>query len=355
MTRKIKLGFAGVGSMGQCAHLANYCALPDCEVAAIAELREKTAREVARRCGVPKVYPDAAGMLAGEDLDAVVASQPFNRHGILVPELLKAGKPVFIEKPLSSTLASGEAILRAVEESGTWIMVGYNKRSDPACMYAREQVEAFGASGELGALRYVRATMPPGDWIAGGFADRIDAGDPRPGLDVEPPAGDMDEATFKAYTAFVNYYIHQVNLIRFFLGEPYKVTCADPSGVVLAGSSESGVACLLEMAPYNTTLDWQETMLVAFERGYVKVEIPAPLAANRAGRVEILRDPGGRAPETVRPEMPPVSSMQQQAANFVAAVRGQRGPTCDAAEALEDLRVAREYIRLLKGSGAENT
>lgn len=37
---RIRLGFVGVGSMGQCAHLANYAVLPDCEVAAIAELRE---------------------------------------------------------------------------------------------------------------------------------------------------------------------------------------------------------------------------------------------------------------------------------------------------------------------------
>jgi hypothetical protein len=35
--------------------------------------------------------------------------------------------------------------------------------------------------------------------------------------------------------------------------------------------------------------------------------------------------------------------------NFVAAVRGERQPMCEAAEALEDLRVARDYIRLLTG------
>lgn len=39
----------------------------------------------------------------------------------------------------------------------------------------------------------------------------------------------MDEATFRAYTDFVNYYIHQVNLLRFFLGENYRVTYAEPT------------------------------------------------------------------------------------------------------------------------------
>jgi predicted dehydrogenase len=65
--------------------------------------------------------------------------------------------------------------------------------------------------------------------------------------------------------------------------------------------------------------------------------------------VEVLTDPGGDAvPETTRPHLPWVGSMRQQAMNFLAAVRGERPPTCDAAEALEDLRVAREYIRLWK-------
>jgi hypothetical protein len=42
--------------------------------------------------------------------------------------------------------------------------------------------------------------------------------------------------------------------------------------------------------------------------------------------------------------------MKQQAANFVAAIRGDRKPPCEAAEALEDLKIAREYIRLWKGA-----
>ena len=38
--------------------------------------------------------------------------------------------------------------------------------------------------------------------------------------------------------------------------------------------------------------------------------------------------------------------MRQQAMNFVAAIKGERRPPCEAAEALEDLKVAREYSRL---------
>ena len=132
---KVRIGFVGVGSMGQCAHLRNYASLSECEVVAIAELREKLGKQVAARYGVPKVYRSHEEMLAAEKLDGIVASQPFTRHGVLVPQLLKARLPVFTEKPLAACIEVGEKILRALKESGTWHMVGYHKRSDPATMY----------------------------------------------------------------------------------------------------------------------------------------------------------------------------------------------------------------------------
>jgi predicted dehydrogenase len=345
---KVRIGFVGVGGMGQCAHLRNYVTVPDCEVVAIAEVREGLGQRVAARYGVPKVYRDHEALFASEKLDGIVASQPFTRHGVLVPELLHAGVPVFTEKPLAGAPEQGEKIVRAVEASGTWHMVGYHKRSDPATMYAKAEVDRLKATGELGALKYVRLLMPAGDWVASGFTDLLGTDEPLPPLAWDPPASDMDEATYADYTAFVNYYIHQVNLLRHLLGEPYNVTYADPGGVLLVAVSDSGVTGTIEMTPYQTTVDWQESALVAFERGYVKLELPAPLAANRPGRVEILRDPGnGATPQTCSPTLPWVHAMRQQAINFVAAIKGERPPMCEAAEAMEDLRMAVQYIGLL--------
>lgn len=347
--QKVRIGFVGVGGMGQCAHLRNYASNRGCEVVAIAELRDQTAKRVAEKYRVPKVYGDFREMLAKESLDGIVASQPFSRHSVLLPELLQAGKPIFIEKPLSSTLQGGEQIVKLLKQSASWVMVGYHKRSDPASMYAQQTVRQLQASGELGKLTYVRILMPAGDWIANGFWDLVNEGDKAGALERTPPPADMDEAGFKAYDGFVNYYIHQVNLMRFFLGEPYEVRYADPSGVLLAGQSASGVACSIEMSPYQTSIDWQESVFVAFQHGYVKLELPAPLAVNRPGRVEVLKDPGkGVMPQTIVPQFPWNHAMRQQAENFLAAIRGERQPPCDAFEALEDLRVARAYLKLWK-------
>ncbi len=351
--RKIRIGFVGVGGMGQCAHLKNYATLPACEVVALAEVKKELGKKVAERYGVPRVYCDAGDMIAQEQgrLDGIVASQPFNRHGILVPELLKAGVPIFTEKPIAASIQVGERIVAAVKQSGTWHMVGYHKRSDPAVMAAKAEIERIKGSGELGKLQYVRLLMPAGDWVAGGFNDLMGTNDPNPSFAWDSSAPDMEAETFKQYTAFVNYYIHQVNLLRHLLGEPYVPKFADRAGMLLVGESQSGITCSIEMSPYQTTLDWQESALVCFEKGWVRIELPAPLAANRPGRVVIFKDhpAGGIAPHTVIPQLPWMHAMRQQAMNFLAAIRDKTPPLTDAAEALEDLRVAREYIRLRYG------
>ena len=58
MTEKVRIGFVGLGNMGQMAHLRNYALIDDCEVVAAAELRQNTAQLVAQRYGIKKVYKD---------------------------------------------------------------------------------------------------------------------------------------------------------------------------------------------------------------------------------------------------------------------------------------------------------
>ncbi len=343
--RKLRIGFVGVGFMGQLAHLANYAALNECEVVAIAEPRRELAEKVARRYGVERIYPDHRALLESCQVDALVASQPYRRHAVLVPDLLRAKVPVFTEKPISLTVEAGESLARLADASGVLYMVGYHKRSDPAMVYARRIVDEWKASGEYGRMRYVRVTMPPGDWIGGGAAGVINTAEEKPAGDFEPMPDYFDDATAQFYSSFVNFYIHQVNILRFILGEPYAVTFAEASGVLLTAESASGVCGTIEMAPYQTTIDWQERVFVGFEKGYIDVRLPPPLAGQEAGRVTVMRDKGD-GPSLTRPILPRVSAMRQQAANFLAAVRGERPAPCAAAEAVEDLRAARRYVEL---------
>ncbi|MGI6705517.1 MAG: Gfo/Idh/MocA family protein [Clostridia bacterium] len=346
--RKVRIGFVGTGFMGQLAHLSNYAVLDDdCEVVAIAEPRRELARQVARRYGVEKVYANHLELLENCEVDAIVAAQPYAHHLTILPDIIQAGKAVFTEKPLALSVEAGEKLVRLSKEKGVLHMVGYHKRSDPAMEYAHRLIQEWKSSGAYGKMKLVRITMPPGDWM-GGAPKCIRSNEPYPSITTEAMPDYFDEETGRLYDAFVNYYIHQVNAMRFLMGEPYRVAYADPSGILMVAEGETGVCGVLEMAPYQTSMDWQETMLVAFERGYVRVDLPAPLASQQAGRVTLMQDKGTGYPVIMQPVMPPISAMRQQAKNFIAAIKGEREAPCTAEEALEDLRIARDYIRMYR-------
>ncbi len=345
MTADKRIGFVGVGNMGQCAHLLNYTDLEGCQVVALAEVRPELAARVAGRYEVARVYADHRQMLAAESLDGIVAAQPFTRHGVLLPELFAAGIPVLSEKPLARSIQAG----RRLVETGGQHVLGYHKRSDPAVLHAVARIAQLRQTDELGPMRYVRILMPGGDWIGGGFTHLVRSLEAAPTLDFDPPAQDMDERTAKAYESLVNFYIHQINLMRHLMGESYHITFADRQGVLLATESDSGIVGAIEMSPYRTTIDWQERILVAFEKGYLEIELPAPLASNRPGRVREYADPGdGSTPVASEPQLPWVGAMRQQATHFVQLLNGQPTCLCTAAEALEDLQVARDAV-VMKG------
>ena len=342
---KVRIGFVGTGTMGQCAHLWNFTAIDECRVVALAELRPQLGREVAERYGVPNVYTDADDMLARESLDGLVCTQQFWFLGQLLPPLFKAGLPILTEKPIAHSAQVGEQLTEQARRQNVRLYLGYHKRSDPATVCAKQQIADWQASGQVGRLKYVRITMPPGDFIAGGFSHLIQSDETVPELSRDPLPPDMDEPTFKRYGGLVNYYVHQVNLMRHLLGEDYQVTFADPGGALMALRSASGVSGAIEIGPYRTSVAWQERALIAFERGWIRLELPPPMAVNRSGRVIIYNDSLDGKPHTIIPELPNVHAMRQQAVNFVNEIGGRPTSLCQADEAVQDLVVLRDYLR----------
>ncbi len=341
----IRLGFVGAGFMGQLAHLRSYTTLPDCQVVALAEGRPELAQRVAARYGIERIYRDHRAMLEAERLDGVVAPVPFAQHASLLPDLYEGCGHIFTEKPVAVGPDTGQRLADAARSAGCVHMVGYHKRADPAVSWAIGQIGRWRGSGEAGKLRYVRIIMPAGDWIGGGNAGYLKSDEPPAKLAAEAPPAELGAEAGAAYVSFVNYYIHQVNLLRYLLGERYEVSHVDPSGVLLVAESQSGVPGLIEMSPYQTATAWEEEALVAFDHGYVRVALPPPLSRNRAGHVEAYLDrPGGTEARREIPALPYVDAMAAQAARFVAVCRDEIAPLCSVLEAAEDLTVAYDYI-----------
>lgn len=345
---KVRLGFVGVGNMGQAAHLVQYASLADeCEVVALAELREDLGRKVAARWGVPSVYRDHRDMLAKEKLDGIVAIQPFHLHGAALKEVLAAGVPVLVEKPIGRSIAMGETLAAAADASGAKLYIAYHKRSDPAAIQTRQLIAQWQQANTYGKMKLVRMSMPPGDWVASGFWQLLKAEAAYPKIAADAPEY-ADKAADDKYLWFVNYYIHQINLMRFLLGEDYVVKYADPACVVLVGNAASGVTIVLEMASYSTSIDWQEEALVTFEKAWLKLRLFSPLTINRAGELTAYEDAGnGVQPRETHFVQPHLHAMRNQAMQFIKAIRGEATTLCTPRDAIADMKSARQFIDLL--------
>jgi len=343
MSDKIKIGFIGVGHMGQLAHLHNYVKLPElCEITTLCDVKINQAKILANQFGIPKVTADYKELLADPEIDAVACIQYFENHVNLVPDVLRAGKHVMTEKPLCVFPENGDKLVAIAKETGKLHMVGNHKRSDPATEHAMGVINKWKQTGEMGKMTYVRLSMPPGNWRKDCDMPFMTSEPPGP-VPPEPKPDGMDETTRNKMVWFVNYYIHQVNLMRYLLGEDYKLTYADRH--FFSAISKSGVNCILELEPYSTSVDWQEHALVCFERGWVRIDLPAPLAMQIAGTVTIYEDKGWDSGYTV-PMMPNTCAMRNQAKNFLLAVSGKKAAPCESKEAVKDLYIAQDYIRM---------
>jgi predicted dehydrogenase len=343
--KKVKLGFIGCGFMGQLAHLSNYVVSEHCEVVALCDEKVEQAKLVATRYGIPKVYTDYHELLADSEIEGIVASQPFENHINLVPDILRAKKHLLTEKPLCIYPENGEQLPRLAAENGVIHMIGYHKRSDPATDYAVSVIEEWKNTGVMGKMKYVRITMPPGDWI-GGAKGALFSEESSKEFISEQPIPSFDLSTHNEMVTFVNYYIHQVNYMRLILGEDFKLAYVDRSQVMMAVESSGGICGVIETSPYVTTDAWQEKILVAFEKGWIEIELPAPLVTQQAGRVTCF-DNSKEVGVLTSPRLPNRCAMRSQSERFLEAIRGVKEAPCLSDEALKDLEFSVDYINYI--------
>jgi len=348
---KVRIVFAGVGGMGQMAHLKNYVILPDCEVVAIIEAREKLGKAVAQRYGITNVFTSVEDFKkANISFDGFVSAQQYRNQKNIMKELYSFGLPVLSEKPISLGIETGKELLALAKANGVTHVVGYHKRSDPAMEFGKELADQWKASNKFGNFRYLRATMPAGDWVANGFDGMISTDDPYPPCDWEPDVNYFENAEFNTYyDVFVNYYIHQINALRLLLGEDYNITYAEKTKTLLVAESISGKPAIIEMSPWSNTIDWQETYLLAFDKGWILIELPCPLVSNQPGKVTIYEDNGEHStPIKWSPTLPHVHAMKNQAMNYIKFIKGEKSAKCTSDDAVKDLENVRQYVELLE-------
>ncbi len=154
----VRLGFAGLRNKGA-DHIAHFREIPGCRVVALcdadADFLERE-RAKCRAANEPvEVYRDFRDMVANPEVDAVVIASPNHWHALMGVWALRAGKHIYVEKPLTHSLWEGQKLVEAAEASGLVAQTGTQRRSDMAYAEAREWL----ASGELGRVEGARVVV----------------------------------------------------------------------------------------------------------------------------------------------------------------------------------------------------
>ncbi len=146
------IGIGIIGSnYGRTVLLPAFRADPRCDAIAMAGSNAARTAELASAAGVPKAYGDWRALVDDKDVRAVVIATLPSLQAEISVAALKAGKPVFAEKPMAGDLAGAQAMLTAAEQSGLPTGIDFNFTRIAAWLRAKEMLDA----GCVGALRHV--------------------------------------------------------------------------------------------------------------------------------------------------------------------------------------------------------
>jgi predicted dehydrogenase len=348
----IRLGYVGCGFMAQKVHLPNFLAIPECEVLALAELRQELGQRVQARLDIPKFYPDHQAMLADPDINAIAVSAGFMLQGEIARDALLAGKDVFMEKPMAVSLAQAETILEAARQSGRRLMVGYMKRYDAGNEQVKAKLDEFKASGELGPISYIRNHGFCGDWICGLDTPMLRSDEPMP---EAPPRGPdwLPPEFLDQYLGYLQQYTHNFNLLRWFLdaGDRVSVRAVD-----LDEDGYTGVV-ILDIAGTRAVVEsgrvshyrWDEHTQIYFQHGWIKTWAPPLLLKQVPAEVEIYR--AGETQTFSRPIPQPAWSWsyKREAEHFIRCLQTGEAFRSSVEDTRTDVRLFEEVFKIHLG------
>jgi predicted dehydrogenase len=170
--------------------LRNFSTLPDCRVKYVVDSSQSRRTFVEenfpKTCAIDSVAP----ALSDPEVNGVVVATPAGTHFELARKALLAGKHVFVEKPLATTVAEVDELGKLAQERDLLVMAGHTFVYNAAVRYVKKLLDA----GELGEIRYI-------------YSQRLNLGRIRSDID-----------------ALWNFAPHDISIIQYWLGDPQPVS-----------------------------------------------------------------------------------------------------------------------------------
>ena len=333
----LRIGIAGLGRLGQrhaqaLAFQTRNCTL----VAACSPIAAE--REFAKeQLGVARCYEDFDMFLVDSTIDAVVLVTPTSMHADQAVAALKAGKHVFVEKPLALNVDDCERVLAVAQAHPDLVaMVGFVRRFDTSYISAQASI----AAGEIGSPFLVRSqTCDQND--PDGFFVRF-----------APTSGGI----------FMDCSVHDIDLARWMLGRP-KALRAFATGTIALhpalaefGDVDNGLAVVEFEGGARAVLYASRTMAHGHETSTEIIGTAGKLpVGEHAARDRVVRsDTHGVRHAVVKDFYERFeAAFALEMTSFVAACRGEQTLTLTLSDALEATRIGLAVTRSLKSGMPE--
>jgi predicted dehydrogenase len=341
----------GCGLIAQVMHLHYLRELADrFEIAAVCDLSEDVRDACAREYGVAEQFATWQELVA-RPLDAVLVLTS-GSHAPIAVAAAKAGKHVFVEKPMCFSVAEGEAMIGAAQEAGVTLMVGYNKRYDPA--YARLLEE----SPTLRDLRLVQITtlesplapyvqhynLRRGGPLSKDVAESLKADDEARIAVALPDADPLSRWAYRM--VLLDSLVHEINAMRGVMGEPERLEFAD--------IRETGLTAIFNYGKAQCILAWVDlpgiarySMEFAFYSPERRLTLKFPSPFLRSAPTLLVSEDGEDSSQhsSRREEITSYrESFKEELVHFHDCVTSGREPVTSGRDSLHDIAICEAIV-----------
>ncbi len=143
----VRWGIIGVGNVTEKKSGPAFYKTEHSQLVAVMRRNSEKAADYAKRHNVSKWYSDATSLINDPEVDIVYIATPPDSHANYAIEVMRSGKPVYVEKPMARNHAECQEMIKVSEETGMPLWVAYYRRSLPAFLKVKELIET-GAIGK---------------------------------------------------------------------------------------------------------------------------------------------------------------------------------------------------------------
>lgn len=201
---KLNWGIIGCGDVTEKKSGPAFYTLPHTTLQAVMRRNADAAADYARRHNVPQYFTDADNIINNPLVDAIYIATPPESHAYYAIKAMKAGKPVYVEKPMALNIEECEEMISVSKQTGIPLFVAYYRRK----MDYFQKIKQIIDNGKLGTIISAQITL----WRAPLNADISENKPWR--LDAKKSGGGY----------FVDMGSHQIDLLLWFFGKLKSVT-----------------------------------------------------------------------------------------------------------------------------------